>query len=82
MLQSLADHKSMSRLKRVINRDDIAAQLAEQDRRLETTITAFQVRYKFDRIFIYPLIQSIMQLKSMIVVRSVSEDKERDLVSS
>ena len=33
----------MSRLNRLIYREDIAGQIAEQDRRLDTTITSFQV---------------------------------------
>ena len=40
----------MSRLNRLIYRDDIASKIAEQDRRLDTTITSFQVSY-YDKIY-------------------------------
>ncbi|KAF9561156.1 hypothetical protein CPC08DRAFT_817854 [Agrocybe pediades] len=44
VVQNFADSKSKSRLKRLLYRDDVAGQLEEQDRRLETAITAFQLK--------------------------------------
>ncbi|CAA7271025.1 unnamed protein product [Cyclocybe aegerita] len=46
ILQSTESPKgtNLSRFRRVIYRDDIASKIAEQDRRLDTTITAFQLK--------------------------------------
>jgi len=43
ILESLTGSKTTARLIRMIHREDIAARIAEQDRRLDVTITAFQV---------------------------------------
>ncbi|KAF8912195.1 hypothetical protein CPB84DRAFT_761367 [Gymnopilus junonius] len=44
ILNSLTTSKAMSRFNRTLFREDIASKLSQQDRRLDTTITAFQLK--------------------------------------
>ena len=62
----------MSGFKRLIYRDDIASKIAEQDRRLDTTITSFQVSiyHKANRL---RLTMAPRKLKSSIVLRATRQ---------
>ena len=53
IMQFLTTSRANSRLNRLIYRGDIAQKIAEQDRRLDTTITAFQVRRIYDLFKLY-----------------------------